>query len=100
MNQRQEFEQRLIGKAMKDMDFRKQLIDNTNVAIEMEMGMRIPENVTVKILEEDAKTLYLVLPHTPVQEAEMELTDAELLTVAGGITASADTYWTGPTYCY
>jgi hypothetical protein len=99
MNQRQEFEQRLTGKAMKDMDFRKQLIDNPNVVIESEMGLKIPENVTVKVLEEDAKTIYLVLPHTPVQGAEMELTDAELQSVAGG-TASEDTNWTFPTVCW
>jgi len=99
MNPRQEFEQRLMRKAMKDMDFRKQLVDNPKIAIEMEMGMKIPENMTIKTLEEDSKTIYLVLPHTPAEEAEMELSEAELLSVAGG-TGSEDTNWTGPGYCY
>jgi hypothetical protein len=84
MNQRQQLEQQLIEKAMKDEAFRKQLIENPGAAIEAETGMKIPEYITFKVLEEDPTTVYLVLPHIPAMDAEMELNEAELETIAGG----------------
>jgi len=83
MNQRQQFEQKLIEKAMKDESFRKQLIENPKDVIEAEFGRKIPEFFKINVIEEDAQTVYLVLPQA-VQNQEMELTDAELNAVAGG----------------
>ena len=51
MNQRQQLEQQLIEKAMKDESFRKQLIENPGAAIEAETGMKIPETMKIKVLE-------------------------------------------------
>jgi hypothetical protein len=98
MNQRQQLEQQLIEKAMKDESFRKQLIENPIAAIEAETGMKIPEFVKIIVLEEDPKTVYLILPQNPVQNTEMELSVAELESVAGG-TAGAEEVATHWTYC-
>ena len=86
MNQRQQLEQQLIEKAMKNEAFRKQLIENPVASIEAETGIKIPETMKIKVLEEDPKTVYLILPsvQVQVQEAEMELSEAELEAVAGG----------------
>jgi hypothetical protein len=84
MNQRQQLEQLLIEKALKDKSFRQQLIKDPNAAIEAETGIKIPEKMKIKVLEEDPKTVYLVLPIVPARDAEMELSEAELESVAGG----------------
>jgi hypothetical protein len=84
MNQRQQFEQRLIEKAMKDEAFRKRLIENPGAAIEAETGMKMPEAFKIKVLEEDPQTVYLVLPQNSAANDIMELSDAELEAVAGG----------------
>jgi hypothetical protein len=84
MEQRKQLEQKLIEKAMKDESFRKQLIENPKEVIEAEFGKKIPESIKINVLEEDAQTVYLVLPQVSAQNSEMELTDAELNTVAGG----------------
>ncbi|MFZ4569577.1 MAG: NHLP leader peptide family RiPP precursor [Bacteroidales bacterium] len=84
MNLRKEIEPKLIEMSLKDMDFRKRLIDNPAAVIINEMGVAVSESVTVKILEEDPGTIYLVLPRLASTEVDSELTDAELEAVAGG----------------
>ena len=96
--QRELIEQKLIEKAMKDDAFRQQLIENPIAAIEAETGLKISELVKIKVLEEDPKTVYLILPQNPVQNTEMELSLAELESVAGG-TAGAEEVATHWTYC-
>ncbi len=83
MKQRQQLEQQLIEKSMKDESFRKQLIKNPSAAIEAETGMKIPETMNIKVLEEDPKTFYLLLPYVHIKNSEMELTEAELESVSG-----------------
>ena len=93
MNQRQQLEQQLIEKAMKDESFRKQLIENPGAAIEAETGMKIPETMNLKVLEEDPKTFYLVLPFTHGNNPEMELTEAELKSISGGVDFTPENAW-------
>jgi hypothetical protein len=84
MNQRQQFEQALIEKAMKDESFRKQLIENPVAAIEDETGMKMPEAMKIIVLEEDPQTVFLVLPQDYSKDTEMELSETELEDVSGG----------------
>jgi hypothetical protein len=84
MDQRKQFEQQLIEKAMKDTAFRQKLLNNPKEVIEAEFGRKIPESVQVNILEEDSQTVYLILPRVSDQNSEMELTETELNAVAGG----------------
>ncbi|MEI6455942.1 MAG: NHLP leader peptide family RiPP precursor [bacterium] len=83
-NKRKQFDQEIIEKAMKDGDFRKRLLENPSAVIENELGIPVPGKVNVKILEEDAQTVYLVLPHLPAQSDEIELTETEIEAVSGG----------------
>jgi bacteriocin-like protein len=48
------------------------------------MRMKIPDNLNITILEENAQTFYLILPAKINPETEDELTEAELMNVSGG----------------
>ena len=82
--QRKQLEEKLIAKAMKDENFRKNLLENPKAAIEDETGIKIPEAVNLKVVEEDPKTFFLILPPIINPETEDELSEAELEMVSGG----------------
>jgi hypothetical protein len=84
MNQRQQLEQKLIEKALKDEAFRKLLIENPSKAIEKEFNIKMPASLKLKVLEEDAKTVFMVLPYSPPSGSDLELTEVELESVSGG----------------
>lgn len=80
----QEFQSELIAKAMKDESFRQELLANPKEVMEKEMGkvkqgVKLPKTVEVKVIEQPANALYLVLP-----TISDELTDEALDNVAGG----------------
>lgn len=83
-NQRKKLEEQLIAKAMKDENFRKLLLENPKAAIENETGIKMPDTVNLKVVEEDTATFYLVLPPVINPETEDELSEAELEMVSGG----------------
>ena len=84
MNQRQQIEQYIAEKAMKDENFRASLIQDTKLTIEKEFGVTLPDSFQINILEEKPNTFYLVLPALPASPTENELTEAELQEVAAG----------------
>jgi hypothetical protein len=90
--QLKQLEQQLVEKAMKDEQFRSQLVNNPRETIEKEMGVKIPESIIIKVLEEDINNLYLILPTVPVQESDGELTEADLQLVAGGTLGGVSTF--------
>ena len=61
------------------------MIENPPAAIEQEFKIKLPESLKLKVLEEDATMVYMVLPFIPESGANMELTEAELESVSGGI---------------
>ena len=82
--QRKQLEEKLIAKAMKDENFRKNLLENPQAAIEEETGIKLPEAINLKVVEENPSTFYLILPPKINSETEDELSEAELEMVSGG----------------
>ncbi len=95
MKTKEEFQQHLIEKAMKDPDFRMKLLENPKAVIEEEIGVKIPGSVDIKVLEEDPKTVYLILPCTQAQSEETVLTETDLEMIGGGWGGGWD-----PTYTF
>jgi hypothetical protein len=81
---RAEMERRLIDRSLQDEEFRQRLLAEPKGTTEQELGGRLPEGVEVRVVEETADTIYLVLPSaSPIGEGG-ELSDQELDAVAGG----------------
>jgi len=101
-NLRKELEAQIIGRALKDENFRLELIRDPKSVLEKELGAKIPDSVTVRILEEKEGEICLIIPQ--VSKKEDELTEIELESVAGG-TVGLGPGWTmkasdcGPSDC-
>ena len=83
MNARQTLEAQLIDRAMKDETFRQELLRDPKGVFARELGIQMPENIDVQVLQESPSTVYLVLP-PPAQSVGAELSETELDAVAGG----------------
>jgi hypothetical protein len=81
---RAEIERRLINRSLEDEDFRQSLLDDPKGTAEQELGSHLPENIEVRVVEESADTIYLVLPFTRAVGEGGELSDEALEAVAGG----------------
>jgi hypothetical protein len=81
---RAEMERRLINRSLQDEDFRQRLLAEPRAAIEQELGIRVPESIEVRVVEESADTIYLVLPSASPLGQGVELSDQELEALAGG----------------
>ena len=68
----------LLEKAAEDTEFRSRLLTDPNTLLKEEMGVTVPEGMTVRVHEEDSATAHLVLPRSN------RLTEAELASVSGG----------------
>lgn len=80
MLSRAEAEQRIRERAASDAEFRDQLKADPRSALASELGVEIPDQVSVHVHEESMSEVHLVLP--PAQE---DLSDADLEAVAGGL---------------
>ncbi|HPZ43894.1 MAG TPA: NHLP leader peptide family RiPP precursor [Bacillota bacterium] len=76
---REELEKKIIKKAQSDHNFKKFLMEKPHEAI-AQFGVQVPEEVEVRVVEESANVVYLVVPVNPD-----ELTDELLNAVAGGV---------------
>ncbi len=76
-----EIQARLIGRAAIDPNFREQLLTNSRAAIEKELGITLPPNLEIQVVEETPTKLCLVLP---MKQETQQLSEAELKAVAGG----------------
>jgi hypothetical protein len=85
----------LANFASESSEYRKALIENPRDVVSKQFAMDIPEVVTLKVIEDTAETIHIVLPHT-VDKGE-ELSDADLEAVAGGITFVKDASCKGDT---
>lgn len=68
----------ILNKAADDTEFRARLLGDPNRVLEEELGVTIPEGLTVHVHEEDSATAHLVLPRSN------RLTEAEMASVSGG----------------
>jgi hypothetical protein len=81
---RAEMERTLVQRSLQDEDFRQKLLDDPKATVEQELATQLPEDVQVRVVEESADTIYLVLPFTPADLQTGELSDQDLSAVAGG----------------
>jgi hypothetical protein len=88
-----EIETQVITQAVQDPAFRARLLADPK-AVFAEMGLSIPPEVNIQVLQETAEQYYLVLPAAVERRAGTSLSDAELEHVAGGA-VSDNTQWTG-----
>jgi len=52
----------ILTRAMKDEGFREALLANPKTLIEQELGVSLPQGVTIQAHEETRSTVHLVLP--------------------------------------
>jgi Nitrile hydratase, alpha chain len=81
---RGQLERKLIQRSIEDEDFRRKLLEDPKAAMERELGTRLPEGVEVRVAEESANTIYLVLPSASAEGEGGELSDRDLEALAGG----------------
>jgi hypothetical protein len=83
---RAEVERRLVQRSLQDEDFRQRLLDDPKGTLEQELGRGLPAGVEVRVVQESADTIYLVLPSaSALGDQGGELSEEELEAVAGGL---------------
>jgi hypothetical protein len=73
-----------VERATSDQSYRAKLRRDPEAALQ-EVGVDMPDGVEVKVVENEAAIVYLVLPEQP--DDDLGLTAEELKRVAGGFTA-------------
>jgi hypothetical protein len=81
-------QQQIIDRATSDPDFRNRLVSNPNETISQALGVPLPRNVAVRVIEEQPGEVVLVLPAQPAPTGS-QLSDADLEAVAGGGTVDS-----------
>ncbi len=62
---REDIVENIIAKALKDEEFKQQLLSDPKAAIAKEFEVELPEGLNIQILQEDSNTQYIVLPQDP-----------------------------------
>jgi hypothetical protein len=69
--------------AAKNPKYRETLMKDPHMVLSKQLGTEIPKSTKIKVVEETADTVYVVLPYVAKEGAE--LGDADLEKVAGGL---------------
>ncbi len=77
----------VIARAWSDPDFKAQLLTDPRTVL-ASYGVDLPAGLNLKIVENTADTMHIVLPATPSQAGD--LSDADLHNLAGGKTKVQD----------
>jgi hypothetical protein len=72
---------KIVAHAWKDARFKEKLLKNPKAALK-EMGMDVPENIEVRVVEEKANSVTFLLPKAPAEARE--LSERDLQKMAGG----------------
>ena len=80
----EEARRRLIERSIEDEQLRRKLLSDPKGTVEQELGVKMPEAIAVRVVEETPDTIYLVLPPKASGERATDLSDRELEAVAGG----------------
>ncbi|MDB9405989.1 NHLP leader peptide family RiPP precursor [Microcystis aeruginosa CS-1036] len=75
---RKDLEIHLITRALKDEEFKRELIANPKAVIERELGTKLPDELEINVLEETEDTIYMVLPCNPYEGISEEELKASL----------------------
>jgi hypothetical protein len=70
---------KIVVQAWSDGAFKQRLLSDPGAVLK-EKGFDVPDEIAIKVVEDSAQTVHLVLPERPA-----ELSDAELSQVAGGM---------------
>ncbi len=84
-----EIETKIITKALENPKFMDELVNQpgaAKAAVEAELGQKLPEDFEIRVVQESEKATYLVLPMKP--QSQEELSEDQLLSVAGGATTA------------
>jgi len=71
--------QQIVEKSALDSDFRQRLLADPKTAITGELGITIPDSMSIKVHESDMQTVHLALPPDPnITEEQLEAISAGL----------------------
>ena len=69
----------IVDKSAVNEQFRQRLLSDPKTAISEELGITIPESMTIKVHESDMQTVHLALPPDPnISEEQLEAVSAGL----------------------
>lgn len=69
----------IVEKSALDKDFRQALLDDPKNTISQELGITMPESMTIQVHESDMQTVHLALPPDPnITEEQLEAISAGL----------------------
>jgi len=79
------FQERIIAKAIEDPAYKQRLLNDAKAVLEEELGAELPEDLSVQVLQQSPKQLYLLLPFD-IDELVRDgiISELELEAVAGG----------------
>jgi hypothetical protein len=69
----------VVTKAVSDAAFRDRLVKDPKTTITKELGIEVPQNVSIQLHQNSDTVIHIVLPHT-----DKALSEKELAQVAGG----------------
>ncbi len=76
MNSAIELSARLTERAGVDGDFRSRLLSDPKAAVSEELGVEVPDEVAIKVHENDMQTVHVALPATDLAEEQLEAISA------------------------